>query len=93
MSTTSSSVSLDFSTFSNVIDGKLSSTGKKEFKVWARIPCAERQNPMQVFADAMAKVEDGFAQTLTQEQGKQQIHFAIFEMDFTVYTRRRAESG
>ncbi|EXJ73244.1 aldehyde dehydrogenase (NAD+) [Cladophialophora psammophila CBS 110553] len=112
---TSSSGSLDFTTFSNVIDGKLTSTektrhginpatgkpnpevpvstpddvdkavaaGKKAFKAWAKTPYAERQKAMLAFADAMEKEKDGFAKMLTQEQGKP-LHFAYFEMDFTL---------
>ncbi|OAL27793.1 hypothetical protein AYO20_09646 [Fonsecaea nubica] len=112
---TSTSGSLDFTTFSNVIDGKLTSTektrhginpatskpnpevpvstpedvdkavaaGKEAFKTWSKTPYAERQKAMLAFADAMEKEKDGFAKMLTQEQGKP-LHFAYFEMDFTL---------
>ncbi|OCT47674.1 putative aldehyde dehydrogenase-like protein [Cladophialophora carrionii] len=114
---------LDFTTFSNVIDGKLSSTektrhginpatgkpnhevpvstpedvdramaaAKRAFKPWAKTPYAERQKAVNAFADALEKEKDGFAKLLTKEQGKP-LHFAYFEVDFTLQIIRTMAS-
>ncbi|EXJ59878.1 NAD-dependent aldehyde dehydrogenase [Cladophialophora yegresii CBS 114405] len=118
-----STAGLDFTTFSNVIDGKLSSTqktrhginpatGKPNYEVpvsapedvdramaaakrackpWAKTPYAERQKAVNAFADALEQEKDGFAKLLTQEQGKP-LHFAYFELDFTLQIIRTMAS-
>jgi acyl-CoA reductase-like NAD-dependent aldehyde dehydrogenase len=117
------SQALDFTTFSNIIDGQLSSTsktrrginpatgkpnpevpvstpedvdramaaGQKAFKHWAKTPYAERQKAVLAFADALENERDAFAKMLTQEQGKP-LHFAYFEMDFTIQIVRTMAS-
>ncbi|ETN42322.1 uncharacterized protein HMPREF1541_01476 [Cyphellophora europaea CBS 101466] len=114
---------LDWHSFCNVIDGKLTTTEKtrtginpatsepndpvpvstpedvdravaaaeKAFPSWADTPYGERRKAVNAFADALEGEKENFAKLLVKEQGKP-LHFARFEIDFTLQIMRTVTS-